>query len=102
MTPRLAALHRVMRDFEPDSIVTDNIWGYLWGKLGYGALLFATALTNESIADALASPRHFALYRALGQEVMAVALAEGKPPEGVNGFDPRPLLPEAHTARTPP
>ncbi len=80
MTPRLAALHRIMRDFEPDSIVTDNIWGYLWGKLGYGALLFATALTNESIADALASPRHFELYRALGREVMAIALAEGKRP----------------------
>jgi 2-dehydropantoate 2-reductase len=100
MTPRLAALHRVMRDFEPGSIVTDNIWGYLWGKLGYGALLFATALTNESIADALASPLHFELYRALGQEVMAVALAEGKRPEGFNGFDPGAFMPEADTART--
>jgi 2-dehydropantoate 2-reductase len=100
MTPRLAALHRIMRDFEPDSIVTDNIWGYLWGKLAYGALLFATALTNESIADALASPRHFELYRALGQEVMAVALAEGKRPEGFNGFDPGAFMPEADTART--
>ena len=40
--------------FEPDAVLTDNIWGYLWGKLAYGALLFATALTNESIADALA------------------------------------------------
>jgi 2-dehydropantoate 2-reductase len=100
MTPRLAALHRVMRDFEPDSIVTDNIWGYLWGKLGYGALLFATALTNESIADALASPRHFELYRALGREVMAIALAEGKRPEGFNGFDPSAFMPDADTART--
>jgi 2-dehydropantoate 2-reductase len=98
MTPRLAALHRVMRDFEPDSIVTDNIWGYLWGKLGYGALLFATALTNESIADALASPLHFELYRALGQEVMAIALAEGKRPEGFNGFDPGAFMPGADTA----
>jgi 2-dehydropantoate 2-reductase len=100
MTPRLAALHRGMRDFEPDSIVTDNIWGYLWGKLGYGALLFATALTNESIADALASPKHFELYRALGREVMAVALAEGKRPEGFNGFDPTAFMPEADIART--
>ena len=38
-------------------MLTDNIWGYLWSKLAYGALLFATALTNESIADCLAAPR---------------------------------------------
>jgi 2-dehydropantoate 2-reductase len=100
VTPRLTALHRVIRDFEPAAIVTDNIWGYLWGKLGYGALLFATALTNDSIADALASPAHFALYRALGREVMAVALAEGKRPEGFNGFDPGAFMPDADTART--
>jgi 2-dehydropantoate 2-reductase len=99
-TPRLAALHRLIRDFEPEAIVTDNIWGYLWGKLGYGALLFATALTNESIADALAAKRHFALYRALGREVMAVALAEGIKPEGFNGFDPGAFMADADTART--
>ena len=29
--------------------VTDNIWGYLWGKQAYGVMLFATALTNDSI-----------------------------------------------------
>jgi 2-dehydropantoate 2-reductase len=98
MTPRLGALHRIIRDFEPGAIVTDNIWGYLWGKLGYGALLFATALTNESIADALAAPRHFALYRALASEVMAVALAEGIRPEGFNGFDPGAFMPDADTA----
>jgi 2-dehydropantoate 2-reductase len=32
-------------------VLTPNIWGYLWGKLGYGAILFATALTNESMSD---------------------------------------------------
>jgi len=100
MTPRLAALHRLIQDFEPAAIVTANIWGYLWGKLGYGALLFATALTNESIADALAAPQYFALYRALGREVMAVALAEGIKPEGFNGFDPGAFMADADTART--
>ncbi len=102
-TPRLAALHRVMCDFEPDAIVTGNIWGYLWGKLGYGALLFATALTNESIADALALPRYFDLYRALGNEVLSVAEAEGIRPEGFNGFDPGAFVsaaPPEHTQRS--
>ncbi|HEX3765849.1 MAG TPA: 2-dehydropantoate 2-reductase N-terminal domain-containing protein [Kofleriaceae bacterium] len=87
-TPRLAALHRTLLDFEPGAITTDNIWGYLWGKLAYGALLFATALTPDSIADALALPQHAALYRALGAEVLGVAAAEQVRAEGFNGFDP--------------
>ena len=47
-----------MQEFEPKAVLTDNIWGYLWGKLIYGALLFATALTNDSIADVLADRRY--------------------------------------------
>jgi 2-dehydropantoate 2-reductase len=99
-TPRLTALHQVMRDFEPNAIVTDNIWGYLWGKLGYGALLFATALTNESIADALALPKYFTLYHKLGSEIMAVAEAERIRPEGFNGFDPAAFVAGAPRERT--
>jgi len=88
ITPRLVALHQTLRDFEPGAITTDNIWGYLWGKLAYGALLFATALTNDSIADALALPQYFALHRALGAEILRVAAAEQVHPEGFNGFHP--------------
>ena len=99
-TPRLAALHRTLRDFEPAAVATDNIWGYLWGKLAYGALLFATALTNDSIADALALPRYFALYRALGAEVLGAAAAERVRPEGFNGFDPAAFAEGADPAAT--
>ncbi len=52
ITPRVEALHRAFLDFDPNAIVTPNIWGFLWGKLAYGAQLFVTALTNEAIADA--------------------------------------------------
>jgi 2-dehydropantoate 2-reductase len=99
-TPRLAALHGTLRDFEPAAVATDNIWGYLWGKLAYGALLFATALTNDSIADALALPRYFALYRALGAEVLGAAAAEQVRPEGFNGFDPAAFAAGADPAAT--
>ena len=87
-TPRVEAMHALLREFEPNAVLTDDIWGYLWGKLGYGALLFATALTNESIADALASERHRPVYAALGREVMTVAARRGVRPRGFNGFDP--------------
>jgi hypothetical protein len=38
-------------------------------------MLFATALTNESIADALAMPAYRPLYIALAREILAVAAA---------------------------
>lgn len=88
ITPRAEAMHALLTEFEPDAELTTDIWGYLWGKLGYGALLFGTALTDEPIADALASPRHLPVWTALGREVMAVAAAKGATPRGFNGFDP--------------
>ncbi|MBI3507397.1 MAG: ketopantoate reductase family protein, partial [Proteobacteria bacterium] len=87
LTARLTDTLALFRRFEPKAIATDNIWGYLWGKLGYGALLFATALTNRSIADALAEPRWHALYRQIGTEAMQAARARGVRAEGFNGFD---------------
>jgi 2-dehydropantoate 2-reductase len=94
-TPRIAELHRVFQDFDDRAIVTTNIWGYLWGKLGYGAQLFATALTNDSIADALADPRYRDVYIDIAREVMRVARARGITPEGFNGFDPHAFAPDA-------
>lgn len=98
--PRTREMFALLQVFEPDAVLTENIWGFLYGKLGYGALLFATALTNESIADALASPRHFTLWRKLGEEVMAVAAAKGVRCEGFNGFDPAAFTPSAGIADT--
>jgi 2-dehydropantoate 2-reductase len=88
-------MHRLLQEFEPDAVLTEDIWGYLWGKLGYGALLFGTALTNESIADALASERHLPVWRKLGQEVMQVAARKGVRPRGFNGFEPAAFEPGA-------
>jgi 2-dehydropantoate 2-reductase len=90
-----AEYHRLLSIFEPRAILTDNIWGYLWGKLGYGAILFATALTNESMSDNRASTKHFQVFNLLGREVMAVAIARGVQPLGFNGFDPAAFMPEA-------
>lgn len=97
-TPRIAALHVLMRQFDPRAVLTDNIWGYLWGKLIYGALLFATALTNDSIADALANPAFRPVLTALGREVGAVARAEGIRTEAFDGFYPASFAPEASPA----
>ncbi|HTJ58429.1 MAG TPA: 2-dehydropantoate 2-reductase [Devosiaceae bacterium] len=92
-TPRVEELYKLMLEFEPNAVLTDNIWGYLWGKLVYGALLFGTALTNESIADALDNPAYRAVLSDLGREVGAVAKAQGVKTEAFNGFDPAAFAP---------
>jgi 2-dehydropantoate 2-reductase len=93
-------MHKLLRIFEPDAVLTDNIWGYLWGKLAYGAMLFATALTNDSMAANFADPRRFAAFNALGREVMAVAHARGVKPIGFNGFDPLAFAGDAPESRS--
>jgi len=97
-TARAADYHRLLQLFEPDAVHTPNIWGYLWGKLGYGAILFATALTDASMSDNLASEPHFSVFQSLGREVMAVALQQGVKPLGFNGFDPAAFMPDATEA----
>ena len=95
VSPRALAIRDNWRDFDERAIETANIWGYLWGKEAYGAMLFATALTNDSIADGLARPEYRALYIALAREILAVARARGVVPEAFDGFDPAAYLPEA-------
>ena len=97
-TPRVGELHRAFLDFDDRAVVTTNIWGFLWGKLAYGAQLFATALTNDSIADALADPKYRDVYVEIAREVMRVAQARRITPEGFNGFDPRAFAPDADRA----
>src|SRR5581483_4173992 len=93
ITARIQELHRLFSQFDPKAIVTPNIWGYLWGKLVYGAILFGTALTNDSIADCLAAPKYRALFIALAREVEAVAMAAGVKMEAFDGFDPAAFMP---------
>lgn len=87
-TPRLEALHRLLQDFDADAVLSDNVFGYLWGKAGYGAILKASALTDDTIADFIASPARRVLILRLVQEILAVAAAKGVTPLGFDGFDP--------------
>jgi 2-dehydropantoate 2-reductase len=78
----------LLQVLEPEAVLTDNIWGFLWGKLAYGAMLFATALNMDSMADNFADPARLPVWRKLGGEVMAAAAARGVTPIGFDGFDP--------------
>lgn len=98
LTDRARAMHATLAIFEPDALLTDNIWGYLWGKLAYGAMLFGTALTDASMTQNFDASGYFPVWNRLGREVMAVARAEGVTPVGFNGFEPMAFMPEAPEA----
>jgi 2-dehydropantoate 2-reductase/glutamate carboxypeptidase len=52
---------------------TENVDGYLWSKLGFGAMLTTTALVDAPMADLI--DRHRPLMHAITGEVLAVAAA---------------------------
>jgi 2-dehydropantoate 2-reductase len=95
MTSRVNEIRDAWLDFDDRAIATSNIWGYLWAKEAYGAMLFATALCNESIAAALAAPKYREIYIELAREILSVALARDVTPEAFNRFDPAAYLPSA-------
>jgi 2-dehydropantoate 2-reductase len=81
MSDRVRELAEALPWAEP----TDNIAGYLWAKEAYGAMLFATAVSDLSIADALAEPTYRPLMLGLAREVLAQAPVRPMP---FDGFDP--------------
>jgi len=79
---------RRLADIFPYAKATDNILGYLWGKEAYGAMLYAGAVSDLSIAASLSDPRYHALMIAIAQEVLSQAPVK---PEGFDGFEPNDL-----------
>ncbi|MDR6666589.1 2-dehydropantoate 2-reductase [Rhizobium sp. 1399] len=99
-TDRAEDIYELMKQFEPKALITNNIWGFLWGKLIYGALLFGTALTNDSIADVLDNPTARPVLRRLALEVATVAAINNIKPEAFDGFDPAAFGPLATPEET--
>jgi hypothetical protein len=71
-----------------DAEVTGNVLGYLWAKQAYGAMLFATAVTDLSIADVLGNPAYREILLALAREALSQAPVQPMP---FDGFDPADL-----------
>ena len=71
VTQRARKTGALLASFEPQTVVSTNIMGFLWAKTAYAAVLSASALTNVAIADSIADPGHRHLIRCLGQEVLA-------------------------------
>jgi 2-dehydropantoate 2-reductase len=64
---------------------TENVLGYLWGKEAYGAMLWAGAVSDLTIAEHLEDPRYRPVMIAIAREVLAQAPVNV---ESFDGFDP--------------
>jgi 2-dehydropantoate 2-reductase len=88
ITSRVQELASVLSAVEATP-VTDNIWGYKWAKLIYGALLFGTAVVDAHVYEVV--ERSPGVQRALVGivgEGMAVADKAGVRIEPFDEFDP--------------
>jgi 2-dehydropantoate 2-reductase len=94
LSDRIRRIHRLFLDFDDRAVLSDNIFGYLWSKLAYLAILSAGALTNETTTDFLSDPRFRGLISTLAAEVLSVAKAERVLPMPFQGFDPLPFAAE--------
>ena len=65
----------------PYAEATDNVLGYLWGKEAYGAMMWAGAVSDLSIAETFERPAYRPLMIAIAAEVLAQA------PVTVESFD---------------
>ena len=81
ITPRVLDLV----DALPYAKATDNVLGFLWGKEAYGAMLWAGAVSDLTIAEHLEDPRYRPVMIAIAREVLAQAPVKV---ESFDGFDP--------------
>jgi 2-dehydropantoate 2-reductase len=87
ITPRVAGYVAALKRFDDAIEASDNVPGLLWGKIAYGGLLTATALTNDTMADVLGDARWHDVLARIGREIVLAAKASGVAPVGVDGFD---------------
>ena len=88
ITPRVRELAGLLSAFV-ETPVTDNIWGYKWAKLIYGALLFGTAVVDAHVYEVVErSPDVQRVLVGIVGEGLAVADKAGVRVEPFDEFDP--------------
>ena len=87
MTDRLARVQRLLSVLMPVE-ATLNIDGYLWAKQIYCSLLFAQAVTDETMAGIYGDPRWQPVLSALVREGARVASAAGVRLEPFDAYEP--------------
>jgi 2-dehydropantoate 2-reductase len=89
---RVIDLQKILECWGPAQ-VTDNIWGYLWGKMSYAGLLYATALVDETMAAVVRKVDLRDTLMELCSEILQVADKEGVKPIGFDDWVPELVYP---------
>ena len=71
-----------------DAEATTQVMGFVWGKEAYGAMLFATAVSDLAIHEVFDDPAYHPLLLAVAREVLGQAPVRPLP---LDGFDPADL-----------
>ncbi len=87
ISDRVKAIQALLKDFEPNAEVSDNIFGYLWSKLAFGALLVSQTLSNVPTEAFLDDPKYRPMICRTVGDVAKVAAAEGVRLMMFQGFD---------------
>lgn len=88
VSPRLQEMLGVLRDFEPNARITRDIWGDLWSKSAFSAMLHAQATVRQSMVECFGRAELLPLWRQLVGEIVSVAGFEGVRLHAFDGFEP--------------
>ncbi len=92
ITPRVEALREALGHAMPTK-VTDNIWGFLWGKLVFAATGFVVSCVDAPVAEVIDDPLGRSLCRAASAEAYLVARTQVERVEPIGEFEPEKFAP---------
>ena len=92
ITSRVEALRATLGHAMPTK-VTDNIWGFLWGKLVFGATGFVVSCVDAPVAEVIDDPLGRSLCRAASAEAYLVARSQVERVEPIGEFEPEKFAP---------
>lgn len=87
ITPRVEALVEMLGHAMPAE-ATDNIWGYLWGKMTWAGMAFVTACVDAPVYEVVNHPLGLKLCRLASTEVYNVAMTQTSRLMPIGVFDP--------------
>lgn len=92
VTPRAEAVRAALSSVMPAEVTT-NIWGYLWGKLVYGAMAFAVSTVDAPVPEVMDDPLGMAVCNAAASEAYHVAKTQANTLGTIGEFDPNAFAP---------
>ena len=92
VSQRVQAIQTTLSHVMPAEITT-NIWGFLWGKLVYGAMAFVTACVDAPVPEILASDTGLRACQMASAEAYRVATTQADRLEWIGEFNPNAFAP---------